>query len=154
MPKQIASVKPPKNESSRRLLAIPVVVMAMLEEHRRQQDELRRELGPKWNQCEHPKDFVFTQRNGKAMFPGTMSKWFPDFLARHKLPHLNFHGLRHTCASLLIAEGATPTDLSKRLGHSTANTTLAVYAHSFKKADEKLADKMASILQNVTVEKK
>lgn len=142
-------LKKPKNETSCRLVAIPLAVTQMLKEHKKQQNENRLLLGDKWEHC----DRVFTQAFGKPMYPQTMSKWFPTFLRRHELPHMNFHGLRHTCASLLIADGATSVDLSKRLGHSNVSTTQNIYSHSFQKADEKLSDKMANILTNATRKK-
>jgi len=142
-------LKAPKNETSHRVIAVPTTVMQMIKEHKKQQAEQRLLLGNKWDKSER----VFTQVFGKPMYPQTMSTWFPKFLKRHQLPHMNFHGLRHTCASLLIAEGATPVDLSKRLGHSTSSTTLNIYSHSFQKADERLSEKMSAILQNATVKK-
>jgi integrase len=123
--------------------------MSMLKEYKKQQSEARLLLGDKW----HKTESVFTQSDGKPMHPATMSGWFPSFLSRHKLPHMNFHGLRHTCSSLLIADGATAVDLAKRLGHITPSTTLNIYSHAFQKSDEKLAGKMADILANVTRKK-
>jgi integrase len=46
-------------------------------------------------------------------------------------PRLRFHDLRHTFASLLIAEGADVVFASRKLGHASVKTTLDVYAHLF-----------------------
>ena len=53
-----------------------------------------------------------------------------------------FHGLRHTYASLCVAAGIAPLDISRFMGHSRVTTTLAVYAHLF---DSDHADSMAAL---------
>lgn len=59
------------------------------------------------------------------------------------LPHgLKFHALRHTYASLCVAAGIAPLDISRFMGHSRVTTTLAVYAHLF---DSDHADSMAAL---------
>ena len=52
-------------------------------------------------------------------------------LQRRRAPRRRVHGLRHTCASLLIREGAGVMAVSKQLGHSTPTVTLNVYSHLF-----------------------
>jgi integrase len=54
--------------------------------------------------------------------------------------NVRFHDLRHTCASLLIAQGAHPKLISARLGHSTIQITLDRYGHLFPSVEEALAD--------------
>jgi UDP-N-acetylmuramyl pentapeptide synthase len=51
------------------------------------------------------------------------------------VPRLRFHDLRHTFASLLIAEGADVVFVSRKLGHASVKTTLDVYAHLFDAAE-------------------
>ena len=62
-----------------------------------------------------------------------------------KLPVLTFHQLRHTHASILIAEGMEAPAVAARLGHSDASITLSIYAHSFEERDQKASN----ILENV-----
>jgi integrase len=135
-------LKDPKNETSKRLISVPASVMELLKRYKKEQAAERLQMGDKWQAS----DRLFTTWDGRPMYPNEMSSWFPKFLKRHKLPHLNFHGLRHTSATLLIAEGATATDLSRRLGHSNTSTTMNIYAHSLQKADNVLASKMDNIL--------
>jgi len=52
---------------------------------------------------------------------------------------VSFHGLRHTHASQLIDAGVDIVTISKRLGHSSPNVTLQIYAHLFRKDDSKAA---------------
>jgi integrase len=61
------------------------------------------------------------------------------------LPHkraLRFHDLRHTAASLLIAQGAHPKLIQARLGHASITTTLDRYGHLFPSVEEALAEKL------------
>lgn len=55
-------------------------------------------------------------------------------------PLYRFHDLRHTCAALLIAQGAHPKEIQERLGHSTIRITFDRYGHLFPSLDERLKD--------------
>jgi integrase len=63
----------------------------------------------------------------------------------HDRPSLRFHDLRHTFASLLIAEGGNVVFVSRQLGHASADITLKVYAHLFDRAEH--ADRARSALE-------
>ncbi len=58
---------------------------------------------------------------------------------------LRFHDLRHTCAALLIAQGAHPKAVQERLGHSSIEVTMDVYGHLYESADEALADALDNV---------
>ena len=55
------------------------------------------------------------------------------------MPDITFHALRHTHASQLIDAGVDIVTIAKRLGHSSPNITLKVYAHLFRQKDDKAA---------------
>jgi integrase len=57
--------------------------------------------------------------------------------AETRIPEL-FHDLRHTCASLLIAQGAHAKEIQVRLGHASIVTTMNVYGHLLPSLDERL----------------
>ena len=63
-----------------------------------------------------------------------------------KLPEIRLHDLRHTCATILIAEGVDIETISHRLGHSRASVTLDVYGHFMEHLDDTAADALAKIL--------
>lgn len=85
---------------------------------------------------------LFVTWDGKPMHPYTITQWFPKFLRRSKLPHLNFHGLRHTSASFLISKGMDIQTVSGRLGHSTSATTHNIYSHFLESKDRQAAELM------------
>ena len=54
---------------------------------------------------------------------------FPKFLEKHGLRRMRFHDLRHSCASLLLANGVPLKHIQEWLGHSDFTTTANIYAH-------------------------
>lgn len=80
-------------------------------------------------------DYVF-RRNGfqLPMTPSTFTWRFKLILKKHGLPEkLNVHSLRHSNASLLIANGTDVATVAGLLGHSQPSTTLDIYTHAFDK---------------------
>ncbi len=133
--------KPPKNETSKRIVTLPFRVMELIKELEYSQKLDRIKLGSKWQGSNR----LFLTWDGASMHPHTPSKWFHKFLEENNLPALPFHGLRHTSASYLIAAGQDVVTVAKRLGHSNSNTTLAIYAHSFQKKDAEAACRMEGL---------
>lgn len=91
-------------------------------------------MGDAW----HNLNYVFTEENGLVMNPQTPTKQFDHFLKRHNIRHLKFHGLRHTSATLLLANGCDIKTVSMRLGHSDIETTNR-YVHALESSDKKAA---------------
>jgi integrase len=60
-------------------------------------------------------------------------------------PKLRFHDLRHTFASMLIAQGANVVFVSQQLGHANPAITLGVYAHEFAQAEH--AERVVAAVQ-------
>ena len=61
--------------------------------------------------------------------PDYITKWFHKFITANNLPHLTFHGLRHTNATYLISNGTDYKTVSSILGHSQTSTTMNIYVH-------------------------
>jgi integrase len=75
-------------------------------------------------------DGVFTSADGKPIDPDNFShRDWARVLRGSKLPRIRFHDLRHTYASLLIAQGAHPKYIQAQLGHASIQTTLDRYGH-------------------------
>jgi integrase len=60
------------------------------------------------------------------------------------------HDLRHTCAALLIAQGAGPKEIAERLGHSSPVVTMTVYAHVLPSLDERLTTGLEETYRNTS----
>jgi len=85
--------------------------------------------------------FVFTSPNGTVLRHSNFYKRvFKPAAAAFGLEGFRFHDLRHSCAAMLIEDGAHPKAIMERLGHSSINVTLDVYGHLFPSLDEALTD--------------
>ena len=104
-------------------------------------DEYREEQQKKGFIC-RGNNRLFVTWDGQPMNTYTITKWFPQFLERNELPHLNFHGLRHTSATFLISQGMDIETVAGRLGHSTSATTQNVYSYFLESKDRQAADIM------------
>jgi len=141
-------VSTPKNESSVRPLKLSKSTIALLNEYKKWQDGQKVIYGIKWNLTDGR---VFTSEDGVVINPDSLSRWFKCFIKKHGFPNISLHSLRHTYASILIADGTPIVVVSKRLGHAQVSTTSDIYSHLIKSADEKAAhvtDKFEDIIIN------
>lgn len=129
----------PKTRRGKRCLRIGADCVELLQEYRRYQKAERFRIGSAWVRkviLENGKvvdnDMLFTKWNGEPMDPDIISSWFPKFLEAHDLPDVNFHSLRHSNASILIAAHVPITTVSGRLGHAQTSTTLNYYASALQ----------------------
>ena len=129
----------PKTRRGKRCLRIGADCVELLQEYRRYQKAERFRIGSAWVRkvtLENGKvvdnDMLFTKWNGEPMDPDIISSWFPKFLETHDLPDVNFHSLRHSNASILIAAHVSITTVSGRLGHAQTSTTLNYYASAIQ----------------------
>lgn len=116
-----------KNKTSCRTLPlIPAVEEELLKQKEKQQ--LYRKLFKKSYSTEYL-DFVCTDQEGKLLRPNFVTEHFEWLLRQYGLPHIRFHDLRHSCASLLLANGVPMKQIQEWLGHSDFSTTANIYAH-------------------------
>jgi len=84
---------------------------------------------------------VFTSPNGSVLRHSNFyRRYFKPAVEAFGLDGFRFHDLRHTCAAMLIADGAHPRAIMERLGHSSIKVTLDTYGHLFPALDEALTD--------------
>lgn len=78
-----------------------------------------------------PKDsvFVFATRAGQPVDGRNLNRWFEEAVARAGVPRIRFHDLRHSAASLMLAQGVPPRTVQGILGHSTMAMTMNIYGH-------------------------
>ncbi|MEN8907839.1 MAG: site-specific integrase [Clostridiales bacterium] len=132
----------PKTFTSKRTNFVPEEIIKMLNDYRVECEILKEKAGKKWVES----DRIFTQKNGNPMSPETISKWFPKFIRRKKLPYTKFHGLRHIHGSILLALGLDPASVSEQLGHANLQMLFQVYGHNIRKNSSEVADIMKSAL--------
>ena len=137
--------KTPKTESSIREVAIPDFVVSLLEEYKLWYDEQKSFYGELWTNSNR----LFVQADGKPMHPSTISKWFVKYVAQIGLPVINFHGLRHTNATLLISQNIDVAVVAARLGHAQITTTFNFYVHPIISHNRNAGN----VLQNLLLQK-
>jgi integrase len=131
-------VTEPKTSRSRRVIAMPVTVVESLRRHRAVQVEDRLLAGSRWVET----GFVFTTGIGTPIEAGNLRRSFWRVLDRAGLPRMRFHDLRHSCASLLLAEGVPARVVMETLGHSTITITQDTYSHVMPELQQQAAEAM------------
>ena len=116
----------PKTSSSLRSVPIGRYTVEALRDHRRRQAEERIRAGTTWED----QGLIFTNTYGRPVDAGELLRSHHyRLLDRAGVPRVRFHDLRHTAATLMLAQGVHPKVVSERLGHSTPMLTLTVYSH-------------------------
>lgn len=136
-----------KTDYSVRYVYIDIKTMELLKEYKKWQEEHILSLGDKWIGT----DRIFTDIYGKNIYPCTCNKILQKVIKKYNLPHITFHELRHTCATILNGTGVDPIVVKERLGHSNVNITMDTYTHALesnKKASVDVFDKLQSNVNN------
>lgn len=142
-------IKAPKTTGSVRLVSMPDSVMDLLQRFhtlQAQQKELLQDFWPESN-------WLFTQHDGSLMNYHTPYHTFQKILKRynkehpeHPLPMIPLHGLRHTNATLMLANHSDLASVAARLGHSQTSTTLNTYTHAVKSAERETGQLLEKLL--------
>ncbi|MBA7690344.1 Tyrosine recombinase XerC [subsurface metagenome] len=115
----------PKSSHNHRSIALSPVLASLLRQHKAEQQAERILLGKPVKDG----DLVFAHPDGSPLDPGTVTHTFTKVIAKAGLPHLRFHDLRHTHATLMLKAGVHPKIVQERLGHGSIAVTLDIYSH-------------------------
>jgi integrase len=118
-------IAPPKTRRSRRSIPLPSAMVEVLRDHRMRQNAERVAAGPSWNES----GLVFTTRVRSPVEPNDFSRAFRVLCGRAALDGVRLHDLRHTCASMLLAQNVPPRVVMEILGHSSLDVTMNIYGH-------------------------
>lgn len=132
----------PKSNTSRRAIVLPEFAVQVLRRHRVRQKEERLKAGEFWQD----RNLVFTSTIGTPVDEQNLRREFTAILTAAKLPSMRIHDLRHTCASLLLAQGVAAKVVQEILGHSQIGLTLDTYSHLIPGLQSDAADKMNALL--------
>ena len=89
---------------------------------------------------------MFCNRSGRFLNPESVSQLFDRIVQRSDLPRIRFHDLRHTHASLLVANGVPIKVVTERLGHAHPGFTMHTYQHVLPGMSAHAADQFASLV--------
>jgi len=141
-------IKEPKTKSSVRIVSIPSSVIPDLKALKQQSIEDRANAEELWQGGD--RFFVFSSWNGKPLYPSSVKTWWSRFIRRHNLKYIRFHDLRHTSATLLINKGVHAKIISERLGHANILTTMNIYGHALRSADQEAAKHFDTLTKKTT----
>lgn len=151
--------KEPKTKSSVRRISVPDICIRMLQSWRKDQIQLAFNIGSLWKGYtgkDFSKNPIFIQQDSGLMINiDTISHKFGEIVDNYnkkcendnqKLPVIRFHDLRHTSASLMIANHVDVVTVSHRLGHSKPSTTMDIYSHALPLQDKIAADILSDVI--------
>lgn len=136
IPNKGIRITPPKSANSTRDVYISEVLCEKLKAFKKTQAQDIKERGDLY----HNEGYIITQFDGSPVHASTIRKWIKKAFAFCDVPYVTVHGLRHTYASLLIANGTDPRTAAEQLGHSTPSLTMNVYANPQNEAKRRAAD--------------
>jgi integrase len=138
------SLQSPKTARSRRTVALTGFAVEALRRQQRRVKQARLAAGSTW---QDRLGLVFPDQIGRPQSGTAVTKDFAKSLQQAGLPHIRFHDLRHTFATLAISRGASLRAVADALGHSTITVTADTYAH----VTPELRREVASALDGVVV---
>lgn len=117
-----------KTVNSERVNYVSGMTLDILKQWKKEQLQQKLLLGSKWEGSNR----VFTTDYGADIHPDTPTKIFKKILKKYNLREIKFHSLRHTTVSLMIRKGIQPQLISRKVGHSSVQTTDRIYSHFFE----------------------
>ena len=133
-----------KTKSSLRSLPLVPRFETAFKELKEQQEENRRVCGDCY--CTEYLDYIFVNGLGKIYHPEHVSQVFRNIIEENGFRKIRFHDLRHSCASLLLANGVSLKEIQEWLGHSDIATTADIYSHLDFKSKISSANLMDGVL--------
>lgn len=133
---------PTKTSGARRTLFIPLELLDVLRRHRAKQASERLAAGESWNDS----GLVVTSEIGTPYDPDNFRRKLSALTIRAGIGHWSTHELRHSAASLMLANDVGLKVVSETLGHSSIRITADVYSHLLAPARKEAAEAMGRVL--------
>lgn len=154
-PGPIPTFGPPKTDCARDV-TLSAETVELLRQHKRTQAELKMANRTTYRDC----GLVFAKEVGDLTNRADMiglplqsnnlgERQFDRIIAAAKVKRITFHGMRHTCATLLLQAGEPVHVVAKRLGHARVQTTLDTYAHVLPDMQKQAAATIGGLLHGM-----
>lgn len=115
----------PKTDKSRRSILLGPPTIEILKQHHLRQLEAKQQAGEDWQE----RDLVLCTALGTPLNPNKVLERFGTLLKRAELPHIRFHDLRHSTATIMLKMDVHPKVVQELLGHSRIAETMDIYSH-------------------------
>lgn len=132
-----------KTKSGVRTISIPNQLIDILIDQRQSYEKLKEKLGNDFIDLDL---VIFNERNGKFIFPGNLTKSYMRDVKAAGLPHIPFHSMRHSHATMLIQKNVNVKLISERLGHSKIGITLDTYSHVTPNMQQEVASQIDELI--------
>jgi len=139
-----ALTKAPKSAAGIRDITLGKSVLAELRHAHAQYNRNKLAMGPKFKDS----GLVFSQADGGAYRPESLTRMWRRFLEKHQLKSIRFHDLRHSCATAMLEAGVDPKTVQNRLGHADISMTMNIYAHCTQNMDRNAAQKLDDLFSS------
>lgn len=116
-----------KNQTSNRTLPLLPQAESLLLEMKERIERNKEQLGKTYDK--RYLDYVCVDNIGRLILPSRLTHTFGKTLKKNKLRHIRFHDLRHSCASLMLANNVPMKQIQEWLGHADFGTTANIYSH-------------------------
>ncbi len=136
----------PKTQKGKRKVELTASVIAILQVHRRKQLETRLARGTAYQD----QGLVFANPIGQPLHPNTVRNQFLKLVAQAGVPAIRIHDIRHTHATLMLANGENPKVVSERLGHANIGITLDRYSHVTPTMQREAANRLDKLLEGAS----
>jgi integrase len=136
--------KEAKTQKSRRLVAMPDILVEALRKHRIAQGKQRLALGVTYQDL----GLICPQDDGSPRSPNALSCAFRDLVSRLEVRRVRLHDQRHTHATQLFKHNVHPKVVSERLGHANIAITLDVYSHVLPGMQEEATRRVDAALRS------
>ena len=131
-----------KTDAGRRKIDLDPATVAALRAHRKRQAEERLALGPAYDDS----GLVVCREDGTSFWPQSFSRMFNRHVRAAGIQRIPLKNLRHTHATLLLANGVPAKVIQERLGHSNISITLDTYASAIPALHAEATAKAAALI--------
>ena len=126
------------------IVVVPNVALKMLKDHRVYQDQMKAKASDNWKAL----NLAFTNDFGDFISVDKLLRHFKVLLEKASLPHMRFHDLRHSAATILLSMGVHPKVVQELLGHNRIQETVDTYSQVLPTIHREAIKKLEDVLWN------